>query len=317
LTFDSRNVREAAQVIVNTIAADPRYGHTSHLQVRVAGQTVVDEHLRGPMINNVFSITKSVLVSTLGVMAAEDLLPPLDSPVADVVPALRDTPARSHTWRHLLTMTRGAQVDGPWDIDAIAARSSGHVAHIANAPQLHPPGTRFAYDNGGPHLVSAAATEILGEPVSAYAARRLFAPVGLSTLDWPTDPEGYPTGSDGLRLSADALGALGQLWLDHGRVSGRALLDPQFFAEMTRPQSAGGPPEGVPYGYLTWTPTPMIMAGGWAGHHLLVIPAAAAVVVTTGDPGFEPGPPPSDQLPKDWRPALDLVRRHLLPVLAR
>jgi hypothetical protein len=46
------------------------------------------------------------------------------------------------------------------------------------------------------------------------------------------------------------------------------------------------------------------------------VPAAAAVVVITGDPGFEPGPPPSDQLPGDWRPALELVRRHLLPVLA-
>ena len=119
-------------------------------------------------------------------------------------------------------MTRGAKVDGPWEIDAVAALPSGHVAHIANAPQLHPPGTRFTYDNGGPHLVSAAASEILGEPVSDYAARHLFTPIGLSDLEWPTDPEGYPTGSDGLRLSADALGALGQLWLDHGQVSGQA-----------------------------------------------------------------------------------------------
>jgi hypothetical protein len=37
--------------------------------------------------------------------------------------------------------------------------------------------------------------------------------------------------------------------------------------------------------------------------------------VTTGDPGFEPGPPPTDQLPADWQPALTLVRRHLLPTL--
>ena len=152
-------------------------------------------------------------------MAADDLLPPLDSPVADVLPVLRETPARSHTWRHLLTMTRGAQVDGPWDIDAVSARPSGHVAHIAHAPQLYPPGTRFAYENGGAHLVSAAASEILGEPVSDYAARQLFAPLGVSNIDWPTDPEGYPTGSHGLRLSADALGALGQLWLEHGRLA--------------------------------------------------------------------------------------------------
>ena len=166
MAFDSRAVREAAQLILNEIAADHRYGHTSHLQVRVAGETIVDEHLRGPVINNVFSITKSVLASALGVMAADDLLPPLDSPVADVLPVLRETPARSHTWRHLLTMTRGARDDGPWEIDAVTARPSGHVVHIANAPQLHPPGTRFAYENGGAHLVSAAASEILGEPVS-------------------------------------------------------------------------------------------------------------------------------------------------------
>ena len=71
----------------------------------------------------------------------------------------------------------------------------------------------------------------------------------------------------------------------------------------------------VPYGFLLWIPDGMLLAGGWAGQHLLVIPAADAVVVTTGDPGFDPGPPPIDQMPPDWRPALDLVRTHLVPVL--
>jgi hypothetical protein len=46
-----------------------------------------------------------------------------------------------------------------------------------------------------------------------------------------------------------------------------------------------------------------------------VVVLPGAVVVTTGDPGFDPGPPPRDDLPADWRPALDLVREHLLPVL--
>jgi hypothetical protein len=38
-------------------------------------------------------------------------------------------------------------------------------------------------------------------------------------------------------------------------------------------------------------------------------------VVTTGHPNVRFGPPPGDDLPADWAPALDLVRRHLLPVL--
>jgi hypothetical protein len=45
------------------------------------------------------------------------------------------------------------------------------------------------------------------------------------------------------------------------------------------------------------------MAGGWAGQHLLAVPAAAAVVVVTG-PEVSFGPPPSDELPGDWAPAL-------------
>jgi hypothetical protein len=77
----------------------------------------------------------------------------------------------------------------------------------------------------------------------------------------------------------------------------------------------GGPPEDLPYGYQIRLDDGLLLAGGWAGQHVLVVPAADAVVVTTGDPGFQLGPPPTDRLPPDWRPALDLVRRHLLPLL--
>jgi hypothetical protein len=69
----------------------------------------------------------------------------------------------------------------------------------------------------------------------------------------------------------------------------------------------------MPYGLGAWVGDDMLLAGGWAGQHVLAMPDA--VVVTTGDPRFEFGPPPRDELPPDWRPALDLIRRHLLPVL--
>jgi len=45
------------------------------------------------------------------------------------------------------------------------------------------------------------------------------------------------------------------------------------------------------------------------------VPAARAVVVVTGDPRFDPGPPPTDQLAPGWRPAGELVTEHLLPAL--
>ncbi|SDS40967.1 Beta-lactamase [Friedmanniella luteola] len=312
---DVAQVRSAARAVLDAVAADPRYARTAHLQVRLGPDVVVDEHLRGPERGDVFSVTKTVLALTLAVAAREGRLPPLDQPVAAVLPGLQGTPAERHTWTHLLTMTRGAETGGAWDVDEVTALPGGQVAHVARAPQRTPPGSAFAYDNGASHLLSAAAGAVLGEPVSAFAARALLAPLGVPAPVWTCDPDGVPFGYGHLRLAADDLGRLGRLLLDGGRVDGRPLLDPAFLAAMTTPQTAGGPPEDRPYGYHLWLDDGMPLAGGWAGQHLLVVPAADAVVVTTGDAGFDPGPPATDAMPADWQPALTLVQTHLLPVL--
>ena len=315
--IDLAAVRAAADRVLADASADPRYAHTAALHVRVDGRVVVDEHLRGPVANDVFSITKSILATVLARVAAPQRRPDLDTPVSAVLPALRDSPAATHTWRHLLTMTRGAETGGPWDIDEVTALPGGQVAHIAAAPQLDPPGARFRYDNGATHLLSAAVGEWVGESVAVYAARELFGPLGIADVTWLADPDGVPFGYGHLRLSAADLGRVGQLWLDQGVIGGRPLLDPGLLAEMTRPHSPGGPPEQLPYGFLTWVDGTTVLAGGWAGQHLVVLPDVGAVVVTTGDPRFDFGPPPTDDLPEDWRPALGLVRRHLFPVLGR
>lgn len=309
------DVRRAGQAVIDC-TADPRYSHTSHLHVRLRGEVVVDEHLRGPLAADVFSVTKSVLATVLGVMAVKRLLPPLNQPLAEVLPELRGTSAATHTWRHALTMTRGAQVDGLWDVDEITSLAGGQVARVAQAPQWRPPGEGFAYDNGGAHLLAAAACGVLGESVADFAQRELFGPLGIQTASWASDPDGTPFGYAHLRMRAADLGRLGQLWLDRGRWSDGVVMDPYFLEAMTSPQSAGGPPECLPYGFLTWVGDGYTLAGGWAGQHVLVVPSAAAVVVTTGDPRFDAGPPPRDELPTDWRPALDLVRRHLFPLLS-
>jgi CubicO group peptidase (beta-lactamase class C family) len=158
-------------------------------------------------------------------------------------------------------------------------------------------------------------TRLLGEPVDDYARRELFAPLGVQDVEWLRDPDGIPFGYAHLRIAASDLAQVGELWLRGGRWDGRQLVDPGYLAEQARPQSGGGPPEDLPYGLLTWLDGETLMAGGWAGQHLLAVPSSAAVVVVTGDPRFSSGPPPSDELPEDWAPALELVRRHLLPVL--
>jgi CubicO group peptidase (beta-lactamase class C family) len=305
---------DACRLIAGQVRSDPRYAHTSHLALQVDGAVLYDQHFRGPERADVFSVTKTVLATLVGIAQGDGVLPPLDSSVGDVLPGLRGTPAASHSWRQLLTMTRGSAVDGPWDVDEVTALPGGQVSHIASAPQRTEPGSAFCYDNGAAHLVSAALGALVG-PVSDYAQERLFAPLGITRQEWRADPDGVTFGYGHLSVRAEDLLRLGSLWLDHGSWQGIPLVDAAFVAEMTSPQSAGGPPEQTAYGFLTWVDRHSFFAGGWAGQHVLVVPAARAVVVTTGDPRFSFGPPPSDDLPQDWRPALELVRRHLLPAL--
>lgn len=246
---------------------------------------------------------------------ADGLVTDLDTPLGRVLD-IPGTPAEDHTLRHLLTMTRGSETEGEWDVAKVFSRPHGWVRHLASAPQVTKPGTRFRYDNAAAHLLGAALTRFVGMPVAEYAAARLFTPLGIEVWGWSTDPEGIAVGWAHLRLPAHGRGALGRLWLGGGRWHGESLVDPGYAAEMVLPQNPGGPPEGCRYGYLLWIDEHGPFAGGWAGRHITLVPDAQAVVVTTGDPRFDPGPPPRDDLPDDWRPARDLIIAELVPALA-
>src|SRR4030095_11474432 len=105
---------------------------------------------------------------------AEGRLAALALPAARALPALAGTPAAGHTLRQLLTMTRGAETEERFEIDEVMALPRSWLERIADRPQRAPPGTRFRYDNGGAHLFGAALSALVGMPLSAYAATRLF-----------------------------------------------------------------------------------------------------------------------------------------------
>ena len=316
----SADVVAACRRIVDTMQADGRYAATSSLLVSLDADVVYDEHFGGPARKDVYSVTKSVVATLVGIALRDGIIAGLDEPLGDVLD-LGGSPAARHTWRSVLTMTRGCRADGPWDVDAVTSLTQNWVRFIASAPQLHPPGEVFHYDNAGVHLLTAALQVETGD-AAAFAAQRLFDPLGITDWRWRRDPAGIPCGFAHLELPVAGLHALGRLWLDRGWYDGTRLVDERFVDAMTTRQVDGGPPEETGYGFLTWvdrdrpdSSARVVFAGGWAGQHLLVAPRSRAVVVTTGDPQFEFGPPPRDALPAEWRPLLDLLRSHLLPLL--
>ena len=86
--MDGDALGAACEQVLRRVRSDPAYAHTSHLLVQVAGAVVVDEHLRGPQVADVFSVTKTVLATLVGIAVRRGHVPALSAPVTQVLPEL-------------------------------------------------------------------------------------------------------------------------------------------------------------------------------------------------------------------------------------
>ena len=238
----------------------------------------------------IYSITKSVVSALVGCAIADGKLTLSDTlaywfPEFDFASHSRTA---SVTVQHLLTMSAGFQKPVgriPSDnlIPSLLGRKSASV-----------PGEKFHYVNEDVDLLAILLERAIGEPVTEYAVRRLFSPLGIwrdvpksnRKRLWKTDRQGHAKGGAGLHLSTPELALLGQLYLQNGRWEDVQLLPVDYVTATTSPQSSGGYPERLKYGYLWWIATDYrgnraFFASGAGGQYVYVQPADNLVTVIT------------------------------------
>jgi CubicO group peptidase (beta-lactamase class C family) len=204
------------------------------------------------------------------------------------VPANLDPRKRAMTLKDLLTMQSGlawketgyAYTPGSGN-DVIAMLATNNwTKYTVDRPMASQPGTRFNYNTGGAHLVSGAVTLLTHKTAAAYAAQRLFAPLGIHSYKWLTAPEGVNAGGFGLELQPRDLTKLAFLYLHHGNWNGRQIVPSSWVEQSTTDQVADPLYE---YGYLWW----LDRADGYAfmaglyGQLAAAIPDKDLVVVIT------------------------------------
>jgi len=249
----------------------------------------------GEIPHDIASVTKSVTTTLLGAAIHEGKLDRLDRPIAALLhrdgPSL-DRAKREITLEHLASMRSGLACGlAPGEPELIAMmQSPDWVGLTLDLPKSDPPGQRFAYCSPGMHLLSAAIAELTAESEADFAARVLFAPMGIVTGDWPRDPAGLNHGWGDLRLRPRDMAKLGLLMLHDGVWNGRRLLPTGWVATATRSRGPAGA-GGVGYGLGWWVASGELagafVAQGRGGQRIFVWPALDLVVVTTGA-GFEP-----------------------------
>lgn len=285
--------------------------------VVVDGKTEIAHYRHGFTADDhehIWSVTKSVVSTLIGIAVADGLIDDLDQPLSELLPEHRKDMSplvAKVTLRDLMTMTGGFASEYPDDVsDRIVNGRTDLVSWSLSKGQERAAGLHFRYSNISADLAAAVLLGALqrnrasgGQTVLDYARTKLFDPLGIQarpvyegiplSLDSEFSRAGFAwsriddlhLGAFGLRLTAEDMAKLGQLYLDDGVWRGNRLLPEGWVKAATTPGELNRD-----YGLFWWldndpwqdpdTPTTALyMARGSDGQRIVVAPQLRSVVV--------------------------------------
>ncbi len=245
------------------------------------------------------SVTKTVTSVAIGVAITRGEFPSVDTPVLQFFPGAKpanvDERKRRMTIRHLLTMTAGLEwneslpYDDPRNDCSVMEASSDWASYVIDRPMSGEPGARFNYNSGATILLARIFEAATGQDIEEYAAKHLFAPLGITRYFWKRTPDGLPDTEGGLYLDPHDLAKIAQLFLRGGVWEGKQVVSAAWVKESLAPSITVSASTGVQYGFKWWLypyskddPRLAFAGSGFGGQFPIVIPAYDLVVVFMG-----------------------------------
>lgn len=194
-------------------------------------------------LHDLRSITKSVVSALAGIAFGASALKSLDQPVIEwfpEFPELNTAERRRVTLAQLLSMTSGLQwneevpYNDPRNDEIRMTRDSQPLRYALSRPFANDPGSEFNYNGGLTQVMAAVLERATNTSLEEYARTRLFAPLGITTVEWMGQLAGMPAAASGLRLRARDLAKFGSLYLHAGRWNGTQVIPADWIQASTR-----------------------------------------------------------------------------------
>jgi CubicO group peptidase (beta-lactamase class C family) len=166
------------------------------------GSPVGDVTFGPETLHDVRSITKSIVSLLYGIALAQGQVGSVDRSLLDAFPEfadLRTEPARMGILvKHALTMTMGTEwnEDLPYSDPRNGERQMEAAADryrfVLDRPLVAAPGERWNYNGGATAVIAKLVSRGTGRPLLDFAQDHLFAPLGITDVEWVTDRKGEP-----------------------------------------------------------------------------------------------------------------------------
>ena len=255
-------------------------------------------YYQGGNLHTLQSVTKTVASAVIGVAVTRKEFPSLDTPVLQFFDMTKvknvDDRKRRMTIRHLLTMTAGLDWNeslpyaDPNNSASGMEASHDWIGYTINRPMALEPGEKFNYSSGVSALLAHIFFAATGQDMEEYAAKYLFAPLGIEHFYWKRIPFGLVDSEGGLYLERHDLAKIMVLYQQKGLWQGERLLDEAWVKASITPAITVSEAAGTKYGYKWWLypyskddPRMVFGGSGFGGQLPLVFPDYDIVVVVT------------------------------------
>jgi len=249
------------------------------------------------------SITKTVSSTLIGIAIDKDYIESVDAGVVDLLPefadAVKDPKFKDIKLKHIMTMSSGMEwfekisYNNPKNSEFQMVESEDWIRYVLSHRVQHEPGTRFLYNTGGIHLLSAVIKSTTGLYVNQFAEEHLFHPLGIYSYQWNRDSRGYPCtgGTDGgVGLRSRDLAKFGWLFLRDGTWKGKRIISQKWINEATK-KNPLLPGRRSHYSY-NWVPGTISVNNkrfeyrgtfGYGGQLLYIVPELDLILIFTAD----------------------------------
>jgi hypothetical protein len=260
------------------------------------GKLLVDEYFYGygpQEAHPLFSVTKSVFSTLFGIAQDHGLIN-VDQKLYDLYPEYRSK-ADWNPRKNEITVGMVLAMDSGFACDDMASScgagiytSSDWVDYTLSLPLNNLPGNHWVYNGTSLIPLSNWIVRKSGMPLTNFAQKYLYDPLGIKSYQWETGPNGVARVDANYWLTPREMAKLGLLYLNHGKWNGKKIVSETWVAQATSPETAKEPRD-IDYGYLWWLDkgtngnktVSIIQASGWGGQYIFIVPELDLVCVIT------------------------------------